>query len=193
MRILMAHHLDTGLTVRPCWGPMHGDEAVSEQGLTEKILLRLPAGSAVMADRNFAVFPVAWAAQQAQCGVLMRMTKARAKKIAGHILPPAGSARMIEWKPSRDDRRAHPELPKEAVVRGRLIVAHIPAENGQTQPLYLFTSLEESVEEIGGTVPAAVEHRTRYSFAEKDPENGQPALKNIGNDGKRVAGSRCRI
>ena len=148
MRILMAHHLDTGLAVRPCWGPRHGDEAVSEQGLIEKILLRLPAGSAVMADRNFAVFSVAWAAQQAQRGVLMRITDARAKKIAGHILPPAGRERNIEWRPSRDDRRAHPELPKDAVVRGRLIVAHIPAENGEKQPLYLFTSLEEPAEEM---------------------------------------------
>ena len=148
MRILMAHHLGTGLAVRPCWGPMHGDEAVSEQGLTEEILQRLPAGSAVMADRNFAVFSVAWAAQQAQRGVLMRITDARAKKIAGHILPPAGRERNIEWRPSRDDRRAHPELPKDAVVRGRLIVAHIPAENGEKQPLYLFTSLEEPAEEM---------------------------------------------
>ena len=148
MRILMAHHMGSGLAVRPCWGPMHGDEAVSEQGLTEEILLRLPVGSAVMADRNFAVFSVAWAAQQAQRGVLMRITDARAEKIAGHILPPVGCERSIEWKPSRDDGRAHPELPKEAVVRGRLIVAHILAEDGQKQPLYLFTSLEESVEEL---------------------------------------------
>jgi hypothetical protein len=61
IRILMAHHLGSGLAVRPCWGPMYGDEAVSEQGLTEQILERLPTGAALMADRNFAVFSVAWA------------------------------------------------------------------------------------------------------------------------------------
>ena len=61
IRILMAHHLGTGLAVRPCWGPMYGDKAVSEQGLTEQILERLPAGAVLMADRNFAVFSVAWA------------------------------------------------------------------------------------------------------------------------------------
>ena len=148
IRVLMAHQLASGLAVRPCWGPMHGPKAVSEQGLTEQILGLLPAGSALMADRNFAVFSVAWAAQQQKRGVLMRITEARARKIAGHILPPAGSERRIEWRPSRDDRRAHSELPADAVVHGRLIVAHIQGEDGQKQPLYLFTSLEEPREEL---------------------------------------------
>lgn len=148
IRVLMAHHLGSGLAARPCWGPMAGPEAVSEQGLTEQMLERLPAGSALMADRNFAVFSVAWAAQQHKCGVLMRITDVRARKIAGQILPPAGSERRIEWRPSRDDRRAHPELPADTVVRGRLIVAHITGENGQKLPLYLFSSLEEPLEEL---------------------------------------------
>ena len=146
--VLMAHHLGSGLAARPCWGPAHGPEAASEQGLTEQMLGRLPAGSALMADRNFAVFSVAWAAQQRQCGALMRITEARARKIAGQILPPAGSERRVEWRPSRDDRRAHPDLPPDAVVRGRLIVAHIQGEDGKKQPLYLFTSLEEPREEL---------------------------------------------
>ena len=148
IRVLAAHHLGSGLAVRPCWGPMYGPAAVSEQGLTELILKRLPAGAVLMADRNFAVFSVAWTAQQQKYGVLLRITEARARKIAGYILPPAGSERRIEWRPSRDDLRAHPDLTANDVVRGRLIVAHIPGEDGQKQPLYLFTSLEEPQEEL---------------------------------------------
>jgi hypothetical protein len=148
IRVLMAHQLSSGLAVRPCWGPMHGPEAVSEQGLTEQMLGRLPAGAALMADRNFAVFSVAWAAEQHHCGVLMRLTAVRARKIAGPFLPPAGSERRIEWRPSRDDRRAHPELPADALVRGRLIVAHVLGEDGKPYLLYLFTSLEEPREEL---------------------------------------------
>jgi putative transposase len=143
IRILAAHHLASGLATRPCWGPMYGNQAVSEQGLTEPILGRLPAGSALMADRNFAVFSVAWAAQQHNYGVLFRITDERAQRIAGPFLPPAGSERPIEWRPSRDDRRAHPELPADAVVRGRLIVAHVEGEDGKRLKLYLFTTLEE--------------------------------------------------
>lgn len=148
IRILMAHHLGSGLAVRPCWGPMYGDEAVSEQGLTEQILERLPTGAALMADRNFAVFSVAWAAQQHNFGVLLRIAEERARRIAGQILPPAGKERRIEWRPSREDRRAHPELPADAVVRGRLIVAHVAGADGKLLTLYLFTTLEEPLEEL---------------------------------------------
>jgi hypothetical protein len=148
IRVLAAHHLGSGLAVRPCWGPVYGDKAVSEQSLTEQMLGRLPAGSTLMADRNFAVFSVAWAAQQHHCGVLFRITEARARKIAGQVLPPSGSERPIEWRPSRDDRRAHPELPADAVVRGRLIAAHVVGQDGKRFKLYLFTSLAEPREEL---------------------------------------------
>jgi len=146
IRILVAHHLGSGLAARPCWGPMYGGEAVSEQGLTEQILERLPTEAVLMADRNFAVFSVAWAAQQRNHSVLFRITEARARKIAGQILPPAGKERRIEWRPSPHDRRAHPELPADAVVRGRLIVAHVTGEDGKPLKLYLFTTLEEPLE-----------------------------------------------
>lgn len=148
IRVLVAHHLGSGLAVRPVWGPMDGTGAVSEQGLTEQLLERLPADAVLMADRNFAVFSVAWAAQQRPCPVLFRITEERARRIAGPCLPPAGSERSIEWRPSRDDRRAHPGLPVEAVVRGRLIVAHVPSEDGQRVRLCLFTSLEEPRKEL---------------------------------------------
>ena len=143
IRILVAHHLGTGLAARPCWGPMYGEHPVSEQGLAEQIMRRLPAGAVLLADRNFAVFSVAWAAQQNSFGVLFRITEARAQKIAGGFLPPANSECQVEWRPSRADRRAHPELPADAEVRGRLIVAHVEGEDGKRFKLCLFTTLEE--------------------------------------------------
>lgn len=141
--VLAAHHLSSGLAMRPCWGPMYGDEAVSEQGLTEQIMKRLPVWAVLMADRNFAVFSVAWAAQQQHSSVLFRITEARARRIGGPLLPPAGSECRITWRPSREDRRAHPDLPADAVVMGRLIVAHAAGEDGKRLKIYLFTPLEE--------------------------------------------------
>jgi hypothetical protein len=143
IRVLTAHHLGSGLAARPCWGPMYGDEAVSEQALSEEILDRLPPHSVLMDDRNFGVFSVVWAAQQKGHEVLTRMTEARARKVAGGILPPAGCERRVTWRPSRADLRAHPEIPADAVVHGRLIVAHVVAQNGERSKLYLFTHLEE--------------------------------------------------
>jgi len=58
-------------------------------------------------------------------------------------LPPANSEQRVEWRPSRDERRTHPELPADAVVRGRLIVAHVEGKDGKTTRLSLFTTLEE--------------------------------------------------
>ena len=64
IRMLVAHELETGLALRPEWGAMYGSEAVSEQGLFELLLVRLPHGAAVLGDINFGVFTVAYAATQ---------------------------------------------------------------------------------------------------------------------------------
>jgi len=140
---LMAYQASSGLVARPCWGPMYGKHAVSEQALTKPVLERLPKGSAVMGDINFGVFSVAWDVQQSGCDMLFRLQYGRARTIAGGTLPPANSERRVEWRPSRDDRRAHPELPADAVIRGRLIVAQVVKQDGKMGELYLFTTLEE--------------------------------------------------
>ena len=38
LRLLAAHDLYTGLATRPEWGPVNGDQAVSEQGLLEAVI-----------------------------------------------------------------------------------------------------------------------------------------------------------
>jgi len=57
--MLVAHDLGTGLAMRPPWGPMHGEQAVSEQGLLEQAIDRLPSGAVVAGDANLGVFSVA--------------------------------------------------------------------------------------------------------------------------------------
>ena len=81
---------------------MNGSAAVSEQGLTEQILERLPADAALMANRNFAVFSVAWAARQHNFGVLFRITGERARRIAGCVLAPgrAGTSHPMAAQPA---------------------------------------------------------------------------------------------
>src|SRR5437879_6115665 len=58
-------------------------------------------------------------------------------------LPPAGCECRVDWLPSPEDLRAHPEIPAAAVVRGRLIVAHVVGAGRERFKLYLFTSGEE--------------------------------------------------
>ena len=44
LRVLVAHDVVSGLAVRPCWGPMIGPGAVSEQELAEKIINEMKRG-----------------------------------------------------------------------------------------------------------------------------------------------------
>lgn len=148
IRALVAHDLKTGLAMRPQWGPLNGNQAVSEQGLLEQAIERLPSESAVVGDANFGVFSVAFAATQRNHPVLLRLTIVRAERLAGEPLRD-GIDRRIEWRPTRDDRRSHPALPADACVAGRLIVRQVQPSNG-SEPflLALFTTLEEEAGEI---------------------------------------------
>jgi hypothetical protein len=148
LRMLVAHDLETGLAMRPEWGPMHGRQAVSEQQLLESSIDRLPLGSVVAGDANFGVFSVAWTGVQHGHSVLLRLTEQRARRLAGGPLQD-GTDRKLQWKPSRDDRRSHPRLPPEALVPGRLIVRQVQPDNGSDAFLLaLFTTLEDDQEEV---------------------------------------------
>jgi hypothetical protein len=143
LRIVVAHDLYTGLAMRPQWGPMRGDHAVSEQGLLEQAMDRLPKDAVVVGDANFGVFSVVYAAAQRAHPVVMRLTSVRAQHLAQGELRD-GIEQRLHWKPSRDDLRNHPQLPLDAGVVGRLIVRQVHPSNGN-QPflLALFTTLLE--------------------------------------------------
>jgi hypothetical protein len=145
IRVVVAHDVASGLAVRPCWGPMEGAKAVSEQGLTKEIIQRLPPGCGVLGDRNFGVFSMAWHASQHNHPCLFRLTELRAKKLNGVIAPPAGTDRgtdrKIRWVPSREDLRSNPEISTEASVEGQLLSFQIRDARGQEQKLYFFTTL----------------------------------------------------
>jgi len=148
LRVLVAHDLHTGLAMRPEWGPMYGDQAVSEQALLERALLRLPVGSTVLADANFGIFSVAYLGTRNDYPVLVRLTLPRAQRLAGEPLRP-GMDRVVVWRPSPADRRSHRQLPADACVRGRLLVCQVQPNNGDGPFLLaLFTTLESSREEL---------------------------------------------
>lgn len=145
LRMAVAHDVESGLAVRPCWGAAFGAEATSEQKLVEAILERLPAGAVVLADRNFGVFWVAWAAARQQHPVLFRLTHARARNLLGRKLE-SGLEQTVVWRPSRYERGAHPDLPAEASLSGRLLVWE---RNGARDPLLcFFTTLDYPAAEV---------------------------------------------
>ena len=147
MRIVVFHDVFSGLALRPAWGAMYGDGAVSEQALAQQAVERLPGDSVVLGDGNFGIFRFAYAVQQSQRPLILRLTQARAQKILGSELV-KGTDRKVVWQASRWDRDAHPELPEQASIEGRLMVCANPSR--PDEPLYLFTNLDLAGEEILG-------------------------------------------
>jgi hypothetical protein len=148
LRLLVAHDLHTGLALRPAFGAVNGDHAISEQALLEKVLQGVPAGALLVGDANFGIFSVAYAAKQSAHPTVLRLTTVRAMRLQGGKLQD-GIEREITWRPTRGDRRTHPEIASDAQVSGRLIVRRVSPSNG-AKPflLALFTTLPEGVDEI---------------------------------------------
>jgi putative transposase len=146
LRIVVAHDLVSGIATRPQWGPMYGKEAVSEQGLSILVIDQLPKGSVVVGDRNFGVFSVACHAVEKQHPVVLRLTDSRARSLLQGKLPQEVN-REVDWVPSRWDRDKHPDLSKEAHVRGRLIACRV-WNQGKPIQLYLFTTLDLTIAQI---------------------------------------------
>jgi hypothetical protein len=144
VKMVVLHEARTGLAVAPAWGPMYGPQAVSEQVLAERLFPRLPAGATVLGDRNFGIFAMAYKLQQRQCDVVLRLTVDRAQKLLGGKVR-AGMDERVVWKPSAADRKTNPDLPVEAAVAGRLIVAQWA---GWREPVCLFTTLELAPTEV---------------------------------------------
>ena len=145
LRIVVAHDADTGMASTPYWGAMYGATAVSEQELAEKAMDHLPAGATVMGDRNFGVLWVAYAAQQRNLGVVLRLTKVRACKLVGAVSQ-AGE-HMVTWRASRWDGGKTHRVAAGSTVTGRLIVARV-GRGKSKQWLYLFTTLDLPAKEI---------------------------------------------
>jgi DDE family transposase len=143
MRVAVMHHVVTGLAMAPQFGPMYGPAAVSEQGLAEAPIDSLPALSVLIGDRNFGTFAVAWRAHHGGHTVLVRLTEQRARRLNGGEST-AESDKEVSWEPSLADRRAHPHLPADASIKGRLIVSR---PEGVQETLYRFTTLKEPAEQ----------------------------------------------
>jgi putative transposase len=133
------HDVQTGIALRPEWGPMFGPEAISEQALARRAVDRTPARSVIVGDGNFGIFSFAYAVVQSQREALFRLTQARAQALGAKRLQPNGECRVC-WRPSDFERKKYPELPADAAIEGRLIVV---TQKGFRDSWYLFTTLSE--------------------------------------------------
>jgi len=89
---------------------------------------------------NFGIFTFAYAVQQTQRPMLLRLTAARAQKVLGGNGLRPGRRCKVEWEASWWDRRANPGLPAGAVIKGWVVACRYPARQGEI--LYFFTTLD---------------------------------------------------
>ncbi len=116
----------------------------SEQALATELLGRRSwPQTLVVGDRNLGVYAVARSAQEAQAQSLLRLTKARARKLArgAGLKLAAGLDAPVSWTPSARDQC--PEQLARQPVAGRLIVARVSRRGFRPQTLYLFTTLTD--------------------------------------------------
>jgi hypothetical protein len=146
---VVLHDLETGLAVRPHWGPLNGGKAASEQGLAGRAMAQVPAGSVIVGDRNFGIFATAYSTQQAGHASIVRLTAERAKRLLGGPIVQEG-AYAVSWRASRWDGKRKgqsPPWPPDAVIEGRVIAQRI-GRGKHKQWLYLFTTTSLPAQQV---------------------------------------------
>ena len=134
MRVVVGFCLRSGLAMGSALGP----QSTSEQVLAGGLILAAQAKTLILGDRNFGIFRIVQTARHAQAQVLVRLTRARAFRLAKSELVP-GLDLPVRWSPSRHDQ-LQPDSSKQAVP-GRLIVCRIQRPGSRPFNLYLFTTL----------------------------------------------------
>jgi Transposase DDE domain. len=128
--------LHTGMVVASAVG----STVVPEQTLACQQILKDIVGHLYLGDRNFGVFQMVQCVLTANAHCLFRMSKPRAKKVAGSSsrLHRPGDY-LVSWSPSRHDLR-HDGCWQYA-INGRLIVTQYVRPGFRSQWIYLFTTL----------------------------------------------------
>jgi len=111
----------------------------SEQAMAWTLIEAASAFTIWIGDRNFGVWSVAAQAVRHRQDVLVRLTQARAAKLALGQPLQSGEDRLIQWSPSGRDQA--PLGTERSAVSGRLIYVRLQ-KNGQWIHLWLFTTLE---------------------------------------------------
>lgn len=110
----------------------------SEQVLAWTLIETAARFTVWIGDRNFGVWSVVAKAVHHRQDVLVRLTKARAARLAAGRPLQGGEDRPVDWSPTRHDQA--PRGVKRAPISGRLIYVRLH-KKGQWIDLWLFTTL----------------------------------------------------
>jgi hypothetical protein len=136
MRIVVGFCARSGAVLSALEGAMQQ----SEQAMAWTLIEAAAAFTLWVGDRNFGVWSVAAQAVDHGQDALVRLTRARAAKLARGLPLHSGEDRPIQWQPSRSDQ-APPGMTERLAVDGRLIYVRLQ-KNGKWIDLWLFTTLD---------------------------------------------------
>lgn len=134
MRVVVGFNLLTGAVL----GAVEGSILLSEQVLAWTLMAQALPGTVWIGDRNFGIWSVVAQALHCRQGVIVRLTKTRAARLAGGRSWASGQDQVVEWSRSRHDQ-IDPGT-KDVRVKGRLILVRVQRE-GRFINLWLFTTL----------------------------------------------------
>jgi hypothetical protein len=134
MRVVAGFCLWTGVVL----SAVEGSVGLSEQVLAWTLMAQGLAGTVWIGDRNFGIWSVVAQALHCRQGVIVRLTKTRAGRLAGGRTWSSGQEEVIVWHRTRHDKIA-PGTEKVS-VEGRLIYVRVKRES-RFIDLWLFTTL----------------------------------------------------
>jgi len=135
MRIVVAFCARSGAIL----SAIQAEPKQGEQRLAWQLMAQAARWVIWIGDRNFGVWSVVAQARQHDQDVLVRLTRARAKKMMGQKPLRSGEERAIQWSPSPYDQAAPGT--EGLVVTGRLIYVRLHRGHSFID-LWLFTTLE---------------------------------------------------
>jgi hypothetical protein len=122
--LTVAQELASGVALLPEVGAMYGENAISKTSLIRELLRQMPTDSVVMADIGFGIFAVAHEIKLAGHSFCLRLNKQRFEVLKRTAtLVATGTDFKVwshHWRPSENDRRGHPNLPKDATLEVRV-------------------------------------------------------------------------
>ncbi len=134
MRILVGFCAKSGAVLSACCGPVQW----SEQAMAWSLMEGGAKFTVWIGDRNFGVWSVVAQAKRFDQDVVVRLTRARARRLCGGQPMVSGEDRPVDWTPTRHDK-SPPGLERKA-VSGRLIYVGLN-KGGRYINLWLFTTL----------------------------------------------------
>ena len=143
---LCCHELYSGVALMPRYGAYRGESATSEPELYYGMLEELPKESLIILDRNFGIFPVAYAAAQRKHHLLVRLTETRAKGF--DTGKESCCEDDVEWKFRQSRAAEQLKISEGAILKGRFIKHTVKRKGCRDLKLLFFTNSDAPAAEL---------------------------------------------